>query len=250
MSRAIVQFVFANNGGVSGSINGTSSAGNIIDFSAYTTPMSLALTANNSGFALNQSGAYITGSFTNIQTIAGNGISALNITNSKANTVTFTGSIAATVDDPTNVSGYDGVFNAGSGTTEVDFAPGENAVFLSPNSVSINGGPTIYFGPGITFGGNYTPYTPPPTPPSSSGSSSSTSSGSSSSNMPNVANIINSPTTNNSNSTNSPDNQPSLSATSIVIAIIQNNLTELMSEQENDDVTTQVSQPIYPNCAS
>ncbi len=246
-------FVFANNGGISGTINGTSSAGNVVDYSAYTTPMSLALTANNSGFALNQGGAYITGNFTNIQTIAGNGMSALNITNSKSNTVTFTGSIAATVDDPTNVAGFDGVYNAGTGTTEVDFGPGENAVFLSPNSASINGGPTIYFGPGITFGGNITAYVPPPTPPSSASTPSTTSTSTSSSDgsTPNVANIITSPTTNNSNSTNTPANDAATqSATSVVIDIIQNNLSQLISDQQNDDETTQVSQPIFPNCAS
>jgi fibronectin-binding autotransporter adhesin len=154
-------FVFSNNGGVTGMIAGTGSSGNTIDYSAYTAPVTLTVSADGAGSTTNSSSSTIS-NFTNIQNAYGNGSSTLDITANKANNITFSSSTQAAVDDPINTNGFTTFDNSGNGSALVTFGAGTNAVFTAPTVASINGGPAITF-INMSFAGNFVPfgYVPP-----------------------------------------------------------------------------------------
>ncbi len=154
-------YIFANNGGVTGMITGTGALGNTIDYTAYAAPVTLTLSADEAGTTTNSSNSTIS-NFTNIQTAIGNGSSVLAISASKANNIAFSSATQAAVNDPINTNGFTTYDNTGTGSALVNFGAGTNAIFTAANVASINGGPAITF-INMSFSGNFVPfgYVPP-----------------------------------------------------------------------------------------
>jgi fibronectin-binding autotransporter adhesin len=151
-------FVFNDGAAVTGTVNGTSSSGNKLDYSANTSKVTVNVTADEQGNSLNNGLSQIT-DFVNIQEIAANGDGTLNAAANKENTITLTGANQGTIMDPMTFTGFDVFGNTGGGTTTVAFAPGTTVVFVSPNMATIDG-TTATFNGITTFTGDFTPYTP------------------------------------------------------------------------------------------
>lgn len=107
---------------------------NTLNYSAYTTPISLIMTSESAGTTENDSASVIT-TFTNINDGVGSSNSSLQFPN-KSNTVTINSDGSGFFNDPFNFSGYR-QFISVSGTDRV-LLP-SNTVYLGSNQVSING---------------------------------------------------------------------------------------------------------------
>ena len=106
-------FVFSDGAAVTGTINGTSSSGNQLDFTAYTTAVSVNL----------QTGASTGGNFANIQSfIGGSGSNTLTGTNT-ANTWDITSSDAGTFNTTISFSKF-GNLTGGTSTDDFVFSDG------------------------------------------------------------------------------------------------------------------------------
>jgi hypothetical protein len=152
-------FVFANNAGVSGTVNGNSSSNNSVDVSASSSSVTVNVTADQQGTASLTDGLAQIADFMEIQNVTGNGDSTLNAAANKANTITLTSASSGTIADPMTFSGFNVFGNSGSGTTTVAFAPGTTVVFISPNMATVNGS-TVTFNDISNYTGTYTPFTP------------------------------------------------------------------------------------------
>ena len=132
--------VFANNTGLSGTVNGSNSnATNTLDYSAYTNAMSLSITGAQTGYAQNSSSTTIT-TFQNFDSIISNGISTLNVNAlGKVNAIHVTGSLQGYINDPINFNGFN-VFNTGNNASAVlIFNSGVAYTYVGSNIFQLNG---------------------------------------------------------------------------------------------------------------
>jgi hypothetical protein len=146
-------FIFANNAAMTGMINGGSlSNTNTLNYNAYTTDVSVLLSATNDGITNNSASSNIT-NFTNINNLVGNANNNNFITlPNKTNTLTLTGAREGYINDPIFFSGFQS-FVGQSGVDEVLFTV---PATVSGNTVTING-ITMFF---TNFA-----FTQPPAPP-------------------------------------------------------------------------------------
>jgi filamentous hemagglutinin family protein len=239
-------FVFADNTSISGSINGTSSSGNTVDYSGYSTPVTVTLTADEQGNTANNSSVNIS-NFSNIQSLIGTNGSTLNAAGNKVNEITFTGAAQGSISDPTTFINFSIFGNTGPGTTEVIFAPGTTVIFTSPNTATING-TTATFNDISSFSGDFTPYN------SGGGGGNNNGGGGTSVTVGStvIPRVVQSGVDQGQYSTESYLGQSPVSAALqqmlVVVAYIDDNVDDLLTTQGLLDVENLAAHPITTNC--
>jgi hypothetical protein len=155
------QFIFANNATITGSINGVSLANtNVANFTGYTTPINVALSATNNGVSTN--GATTVANFDNVTDLEGNGSldNYITLPSTGTNTVTLTGPKSGIINDPITFNGFL-VFRSVTGLDTANITV-PATIDQATGTVTING-VTMQF---INFASiNGIPTSPPPVPP-------------------------------------------------------------------------------------